>query len=213
MSEPRLSRDDLFDRCAELRRDLADLVETLDDGQLATPSHCGDWDVRTVIAHLTVLPTTSRAAFALTLARSFGNMDRTVDTLSRKAAARPPAEIAATLRQVAHSQVTPPTLGARAPFTDLLVHTADARLPLGLDWTPRPHDAAVALGFLAKAPLGFLPRGRLDGVRLVATDAGHAWRDGADVVGTAADLLRAVCARPGALERVSGPGRDLLVSR
>lgn len=205
--------DALFARVAALRRELADLVESLTEEQLATPSHCGEWDVRTAAAHLTVLPTVSRLRFATTAVKQRGDMDRTIDVLSRDAARRSPAEVAATLRQVAGSRAVPPMLGPIAPYADLVVHLSDIRRPLGLSWEPDPVDVEATLDFLAGAPIGFGPRGRLKGINLVATDLGRSWRDGAEVSGPASDLVLAICARPGALDRVDGPGKALLADR
>ncbi|MFD6134986.1 maleylpyruvate isomerase N-terminal domain-containing protein, partial [Isoptericola sp. NPDC060257] len=43
---------DVFAATAERRRAVADLLEALDVSQLAAPSLCSGWDVRTVGAHL-----------------------------------------------------------------------------------------------------------------------------------------------------------------
>lgn len=43
---------DVFAAAAVRRRAAADLLEGLSEGQLATPSVCAGWDVRTVGAHL-----------------------------------------------------------------------------------------------------------------------------------------------------------------
>ena len=48
----RVDKESVFAAVAKERRDIAALVEALDDAQLATPSLCTGWDVKTVAAHL-----------------------------------------------------------------------------------------------------------------------------------------------------------------
>ena len=44
--------DQIFAAVAAERRKIADLIDTLDEDALATPSLCAGWDVKTVAAHL-----------------------------------------------------------------------------------------------------------------------------------------------------------------
>jgi uncharacterized protein (TIGR03083 family) len=48
----RLDRQLVFTAVANQRRQIATLIDDLDDAQLATPSLCTGWDVKTVAAHL-----------------------------------------------------------------------------------------------------------------------------------------------------------------
>lgn len=48
----RLDRDRIFTAVANERRQIATLIEASDPAQLATPSLCSGWDVKTVAAHL-----------------------------------------------------------------------------------------------------------------------------------------------------------------
>lgn len=204
---------DPFARCAVLRGELADLLDTLDDDQLATPSLCGDWDVRTVFAHLTVLPTVARRTFVLEALKHLGSFDRTNDAVSRRLARQPTADLAATLRRVAASRARPPVVGPLAPLADLVLHGADIRMPLGIAFEPDVGDAVRTLGFLAAAPYGFLPKRRLAGLRLAPTDADERWGAGAELTGRAADIALALVGRPPGLDRLGGSGRDVLAGR
>jgi uncharacterized protein (TIGR03083 family) len=47
-----VERDQILAATAEERRRIADLIDDSDDVQLATPSLCAGWDVKTVAAHL-----------------------------------------------------------------------------------------------------------------------------------------------------------------
>lgn len=210
---PQTDADTNFARVAVLRRETADLADTLDDEQLALPSLCGQWDVRTVVAHLSVLPTVSKLRFGVVALRSRGDLDRTIDTLSRDLARAPIADLADALREHAASRATPPMMDSRAPLADLVAHSADIRIPLGLPFAPEPGDASVALDFISSAPLGFMPRRRLAGLRLVATDLGEAHGSGEELRGTAADLIVSILGRRVALDRLTGPGKDVLLAR
>ena len=48
----RVDRNQIHAATAEERRGIADLIDNLDETQLATPSLCAGWDVKTVGAHL-----------------------------------------------------------------------------------------------------------------------------------------------------------------
>lgn len=197
------------------RRSFADLLETLNGTQLATPSLCAGWDVRTVAGHLaSAASSPSMIGVLVSLVRAGGSLDRMVDRASRAAAARPVPELVAMLREHAGNRIAPPVVGPRGPMTDVLVHTADVTIPLAVPYDPDPADVAAALDFVTggRAP-GFVPRGRLDGLRLVAADAGFDGGQGERIAGRGIDVLVAACGRPAALERVSGPGVAVLRAR
>ncbi|MFZ0225799.1 MAG: maleylpyruvate isomerase N-terminal domain-containing protein, partial [Mycobacterium sp.] len=42
-----MDRDQIFAATAQERRRIADLIDDLDEAQLATPSLCAGWDVKT----------------------------------------------------------------------------------------------------------------------------------------------------------------------
>jgi uncharacterized protein (TIGR03083 family) len=207
------SDDEVFSMCAQRRRGLADLVETLTDEQLATPSLCGEWDVRTVFGHLTVPLVFSPARVGWEVARHGGSFPKASSVLSRSAGEEPVATIASTLRDRATSRFTPPMHGPAAPLTDLCVHANDIRVPLGLPCDVTPEEAEVALGMLAGFSMFFIPRDRLRGLRLAPDDLDRTWGDGPGVTGRSGDLLMAVLGRTGFVERLGGPGASELAGR
>ncbi|MGY1856045.1 maleylpyruvate isomerase family mycothiol-dependent enzyme [Modestobacter sp. SYSU DS0290] len=206
---------DPFVLAAVRRRAVADLIAGLDDAQLATPSLCAGWDVRTVGAHLAdAAAPGALGEFARDLVRARGRLHRANDEAARRAGRRPVAETVALLRERADSRFTPPVTGPRAPLTEVLVHEGDMRLPLGLPFAPDPAAVRVALEFVTTGrPVGFVPRGRLRGLRLVATDLDWSAGDGAEVRGRGVDLLLAACGRGAVLPELDGPGRRLLEDR
>jgi uncharacterized protein (TIGR03083 family) len=206
--------DDVFRASAVNRLALADLLESLTPDQLAVPSLCAGWDVATVAAHLGAAITTKIPAFTVTLIRNLGRFDRANDEIARKAARRGISATIATIRENADSRFAPPVAGPRAPLTDVLVHTGDIARPLGLRHDAAADHVLIALEFLHRGrPLGFVGRNWLNGLRLVATDIGAAFGDGAEVRGRGIDVMMAVCGRTPALDDLTGPGVATLRGR
>lgn len=71
-------RDRVFDAVAHERRGIADLIDGLTPEQLATPSLCGGWDVKTVAAHLVSDFLDGFRGFLVSGIRH-GNMDKGID--------------------------------------------------------------------------------------------------------------------------------------
>ncbi|OLM32155.1 hypothetical protein Ae717Ps2_3050c [Pseudonocardia sp. Ae717_Ps2] len=199
---------------ARHRRAFADLVSSLDATQLAAPSLCAGWDVRTVAGHLVSALTTTIPSFLAQVLWARGNLDRAVDRAARREATRPVEELVAVLRERADSSVAPPGIGTRGPMTDAIVHTGDVVVPLGLPFDPDPADVCVALDFVVgRVPPGFTTKHRVAGLRFVADDARFDAGQGAQVRGRAIDVLLAVCGRPAVLDRLTGDGVATLAGR
>lgn len=208
-----MNDDAIFAASAARRHAVADFLEPLDEKQLDTESLCAGWSVRVVAGHLLAVVMLSGSAFLLALVRSGFRPHVANGVLARRVAARTGAELAAGLRKHADRRFKPPVVGAFGPLTDLLVHEADMRLPLNLPYDPPPADVEVALGFLTGRAPGFVPKGRLTGIRLAPNDLNRTWGEGAEVTGRAADIMLAVCGRPAALPSLSGPGAAMLAER
>jgi uncharacterized protein (TIGR03083 family) len=209
----RVDRAFVFAAVADERRDIASLLEQLNTAQLLTPSLCGGWDVKTVAAHLVSVFSDSFWTFQWTALRR-GGVDRAIDHLARRHARLPASEIASTLRTHADHRLSPPITGPRSGLTDVLVHGGDIRIPLGFAFLPDLERVSAALDFLTgPRPLGFVPRGRLNGIRLRGTDLGRTWGSGVEVSGPASALMMTACGRTTLLDRLDGPGLPLLKAR
>ncbi|NRQ40272.1 maleylpyruvate isomerase family mycothiol-dependent enzyme [Nonomuraea sp. NN258] len=195
------------------RLSLCALLEKLDDAEWATPSLCSGWTVRDVAAHLTTTTRTTPLSMVTGMIRARGDFHRMTDRRARaRAAAATPAELVTLLRESAASARRMPGSGPLDPLVDLLVHGQDIARPLGRD-RPMPRAAAVAaLSYVAGNRFYHAPE-RLDGLRLVASDAPWTSGDGQEVRGTAADLLLVATGRPAGLAGLSGPGLDVLTAR
>ena len=206
-------REFVFAAVADERRRIASLLEALDDAELATPSLCKGWDVKTVAAHVVSTVTDGTTAF-LRLALRRRSMARAVDELACRRAQLPVAEIAADLHQCADHPLCPPLFGPLDPLADVMVHGGDIRIPLGLPFDPDPQRAALAMDFLTGPwPFGFVPLGRLRGISLRASDIGRSWGSGAEIHGPVAALMMAVAGRTALLHMLDGPGLPRLSRR
>ncbi|OBJ13016.1 maleylpyruvate isomerase family mycothiol-dependent enzyme [Mycobacterium colombiense] len=203
----------VFAAVAEQRRQIANLIDGLDDAQLATPSLCVGWDVKTVTAHLVSVFADSFWVFMTTALRR-GSMARAIDELARDRAQVPTAEIVAALRRCADHPLSPPLFGPLDPLADILVHGGDIRIPLNLPFEPEPQLSALALDFLTGPwRFGFVPLGRLRGISLRGNDIDRSWGKGAEVHGPVAALMMAVGGRTALLHLLDGPGLPLLRDR
>jgi uncharacterized protein (TIGR03083 family) len=210
---PGVDRDRIHAAIAQERRSIADLIDDLDEAQLATASLCGGWDVKTVGAHLvSFLAEGTLRVTRLGLSR--GGSDGAIDKRARRGARLPAAEIAATLRELADHTYWRPPPQAPGLLAEVLCHSGDIRIPLGLPFEPDQHLTATALDFLTgPMPMGVVPIGRLRGIRLHADDIDRTWRDGLEISGLAAELMMAAVGRAPALDSLDGPGLPLLRQR
>jgi uncharacterized protein (TIGR03083 family) len=164
--------DTIWRTIDEQRGQLADLLDTLEPGQWSTPSLCAGWTVRDVAVHLAQSQASRGEWFRAAVKAGFR-----FDAMIRKMAVADtadPATITARLRAMAGSRRRPPMTKEVDPLMDILVHTQDICVPLGID-RAMPVDAAVAAAerlWGMKFPLN--PRRDLPGYRFVATDAGFA---------------------------------------
>jgi uncharacterized protein (TIGR03083 family) len=209
----RVDREFVFAAVADERRRIARLLDGFDDAQLATPSLCVGWDVKTVAAHIVSTVEDGTPAF-LRLALRRASMARAIDELARQRARRPAEEVVASLHRCADRRISPPLFGPLDPLADVLVHGGDIRIPLGLPFAPDPQLAALAMDFLTGPwPFGFVPVGRLRRISLHANDVGRSWGRGAEIRGPAAALMMAVSGRVALLHLLDGPGLPLLRRR
>jgi uncharacterized protein (TIGR03083 family) len=203
----------IFGAVADERREIANLVDSLDDSQLATASLCAGWDIKTVAAHLVSVVDDGFWVFQRAALRHL-SLARGIDALARRRAQLPASEIASALRQFADRPTSPPLFGPVDPLADVLVHSGDIRIPLGLPFSPDPQRVALAMDFLTMPwCFGFVPLGRLRGISLRANDIDRTWGNGAAIRGPVAALMMSVAGRSALLHLLDGPGLSVLRHR
>ncbi len=193
------------------------MFERLTPAQWGMPSLCAGWTVREVAAHL-LAPLETRYSWPHVLGvvvRYRGDLARYVDEQTRERSRRPTDQIVADLRRLAATRMDVPVTGILGPMADTCIHLRDAARPLRLDVNPSPDAWRPALEFLVSKPAtrGFLPKGRLDRLRLVATDQDWSWGRGDDVHGVSEALAMAISGRATALADLDGPGVAVLRDR
>ena len=199
-----MDKDTLWHHIDTERDAVATVLEGLDSKQWATPSLCESWTVGHVAAHLAwqdVRP--HQAVLPLIRAR----FDR--NAMIHQTAVRSPLtqhQIVAKLRSFKGRRVRPPFVSDIEPLIDVLVHTQDICLPLGLDHVPPADTVITAIGRIAELNEGRMRLGpSLTGIHLVATDT--EWQIGTGqhtVRGPLKHLLLAVAGRRHARSYLSG---------
>ncbi|MGE2836265.1 maleylpyruvate isomerase family mycothiol-dependent enzyme [Mycobacterium sp. SMC-4] len=180
--------DTVWQHIDQQRRELADLLDSLDAAAWDVPSLCDGWAVRNVAAHLTH-STLGTPRMIWEAARSGFRMNAVIDRMAR-ADDGTPEQITARLRDIVGCRRHPPGTDVRDPLTDVLVHTQDICRPLGIE-RAMPVDAAVeAATHVWGHGFPFHARRRFSDTRLIATDADFSLGEGtATVEAPISDLL------------------------
>lgn len=155
---------------------LADLLESLPEDAWERPSLCAGWRVRDVAAHLTFAHARVRNLIVPAVRAGFR-----IDTLVRDTALLSPLtheQIVATLRSFVGSRRRVVFITDLEPLIDILVHTQDICLPLGIDHPMPPDAAAAAADRVLSTPWPLRRWTFAGGVRLVATDTDWAHGSG-----------------------------------
>jgi uncharacterized protein (TIGR03083 family) len=188
-----VNTDEIWACVDDQRLQLADLIEGLDDEQWMAPSLCDGWRVRDVAAHLTH----SHMA-PLRMIREAVKSRFRFDPMIRRLAQqdlRSQEQIAGALRGMAGFRIRVPGTSVEQPMIEVLVHGQDMTVPLGIDH-PMPVAAAVAAAKrLAGMKFPINAAQRIDGVRLVATDAEFAVGEGREVRAPIADIVMILAGR------------------
>ena len=178
----------------DVRRWVADTYDGIADLMTGSdwdaPSLCAGWQVRHVLAHVTMPARLTPAQFGAEMAAAGGDFGVLSDTVAARDAALPPPELLAALRSPGLHGWQPPGGGAAGALSHAVVHSLDVTVALGAPPTaPAPALTAV-LDQLADGRVFGLD---LTGVRLEATDSDWGSGEG-DVVRAESGRLVALLA-------------------
>jgi uncharacterized protein (TIGR03083 family) len=192
---------------AALAADLAGLTGE----QWDTPSLCAGLTVRQVLAHVTSAAGLTPMRWMWGVIRCRFDFDKQVAMRLAEQMGANGAETLDRFRAVVTSTTKPP-LPVPAMLGETIVHGADIRRPLGIK-----HDYPVAaLTRLAEYYQGtdqvVLAKGRIKGLRLVATDGPFTTGAGPLVTGTTLALIMAMVGREAFHDDLSGEGVKALAS-
>ena len=195
------------------RRLLADFFDGLDEDQLQTRSLCDAWTVREVLGHLVMPLTGSVSGFLRQVVRARGSLNRASEAVAADLARRPVGELTSLLRDRADQHGKAPGVGPMGQMADGCVHLRDCARPLGLADDVSIDDWRMVLDWLPRGVPGLVPKRRLEGLSLAATDQEWSWGAGEEITGPSEALAMAVSGRAVALDDLRGTGVALLRNR
>ena len=106
-----------------------------------------------------------------------------------------------------------PGVGPMGQMADGCIHLRDCARPLGLPDDVSLDDWRMLLDWFPGGVRGLVPKDRLEGLQLLATDQEWSWGTGQQINGPSEAVAMAVAGRAVALDDLSGPGVDVLRSR
>ena len=197
---------DLWPITLGARRSLLTTFEQLDEDQWSAGSLCAGWTIREILAHLVLAARPPARRYVVAVARARGSFDQANHALATADAKRPVVELLSDYRSVLEYRFSPPGWPPAAPLSDILLHSLDVRIPLGLETEQPAADYEPVLQLLfGRAGRSFTRAGR-PSVRWTATDHGWSHGDGRTVRGTMADLALTAAGRDARLDRLDGDG-------
>jgi uncharacterized protein (TIGR03083 family) len=197
----------------------ATMLEGLTPTQWDHASLCDGWTVRHVAAHLTLQRQRPREAVGFVLRHPVMLRHLSLNAFIRESAvvqaqALGTEELVGRIREGVGSRRHNPGVTPLETLTDILVHSQDMAIPLGLPLGMEPGPSAIAAGRRWDTRDTWLAsvnqRLPLEGHALVATDVDWARGEGPEVRGPIGALLLLLTGRRAALARLEGPGADAL---
>jgi uncharacterized protein (TIGR03083 family) len=156
---------------------LADLLPAGSLDRWDAPSLCEKWQVRHVVAHLTMPARMTPEQFGAELAAAGGDFAVLSDTVAERDAALPLADLLGQLRSPRLHAWQPPGGGAAGALSHAVIHSLDVTIALDLP-AVAPEEAVIAVLDQLTAAHGAWFGLDLTGVRLEATGTGWSWGQG-----------------------------------
>lgn len=191
-----------------LAADLAGLT----DEQWATPSLCTSLTVREVLAHLTATTSLNPVRWLAGVIRCRFDFDKQVAMRLAEQLGATGAETLARFRSVVTSTIKPP-VPAVAVLGEAIVHGEDIRRRLGIRREYPVQMVTRVAEYYQGSDLVVLAKGRIAGLRLVATDGNFSAGSGPLVSGTTLALIMTMTGRTTYCDELEGDGVATLRSR
>jgi uncharacterized protein (TIGR03083 family) len=207
-----VAKSDVWPTIHAERKALAADLDGLSEDAWATPSLCGEWTVRDVLAHMTGTAKITTGSFFPKLIGSGFSLGRlqAKDIAEERGAS--PADTLARFKQEIDATGRPPG-PIDTPLGETVVHAEDIRRPLGIKHPYPTNDVVRVADFYKNSNLILGTKRRIAGLSLEATDT--AWRHGTGptVSGPMLSLLMAMTGRKAVLDDLSGDGLATLRTR
>jgi uncharacterized protein (TIGR03083 family) len=156
---------------------LADLLTATAVDTWDAPSLCEKWLVRHVVAHVTMPARLTPEQFGAEMAAAGGDFTVLSDTVARRDASLPAADLLDQLRSPTLHAWQPPGGGAAGALSHAVIHSLDVTVALNRP-AVAPREAAIAVLDQLVAANGTWFGVDLTGVRLEATDTDWSWGNG-----------------------------------
>jgi uncharacterized protein (TIGR03083 family) len=203
---------DIWTTIAAERGALADDLSNLAPAQWDTPSLCGEWTVRDIVAHMSATASLNPATFFVNMAKAGFNFDRFANGQIAKHRGPDPAATLNEFRGLRDSTSAPP--GPKTSWLgEVVVHGEDVRRPLGIRHTYAPEAVRQVIDFYQGSNMLIGSKKRIDGLALAATDDDWQHGQGERVEGPLLSLLLAMTGRGAACDDLAGPGVQILRGR
>ncbi|MEV3926816.1 maleylpyruvate isomerase family mycothiol-dependent enzyme [Actinomadura coerulea] len=193
---------------AALAADLAELAEP----RWATPSLCTGLSVREVLAHLTAGASLGPVRWMAGVVRCRFDFDKQVVMRLNEQLGSSPAETLERFGRAVTSTVKPP-LPIMAMLGETVVHGEDIRRPLGIRRDYPVTTLTPLAEYYRGSDLVVPAKGRIEGLRLTATDGPFATGSGPLVSGPTLSLIMAMTGRTEHCADLDGEGVATLRAR
>lgn len=167
---------------------LADLLAGAPEATWDEPSLCEGWQVRHVVAHMTMPVRLTPERFGAEMAASGGDFTVLSNTIAARDASLSVAEHLHALGSRALHDWQPPGGGPAGAISHATIHSLDITLALGSS-VAAPPEAVVAVLDQLTAAKGALFGIELTGVRLEAADTDWHWGEGDTTEATSGELV------------------------
>jgi uncharacterized protein (TIGR03083 family) len=173
---------------------LADLLASAPAQTWDAPSLCQNWQVRHVIAHVTMPARLTPQQFGAEMAAAGGDFTVLSDSVAARDASLPVADQLGALRSQLLHDWQPPGGGGAAALSHAVIHSLDVTIALDQP-AVAPADAVVAVLDQLAAANGAFFGIDLTGVRLEATDTDWSWGSGEAVRADSGPLVALLSGR------------------
>lgn len=203
---------DLWSRVHVERVALAGDLAELTDERWSTPSLCTGLTVREVLAHLTAGASLNPARWLAGVIRCRFDFDKQVAMRLAEQLGVSPSQTLDRFRRVLTSTTKEPVPIA-AVLGETIVHGEDIRRPLGIHRNYPIQTITQVAQYYRGSDMVVLAKGRITGLRLVATDGPFTAGSGPLVSGTTLGLIMAMTGRTAFCEELEGDGVATLRDR
>ncbi len=207
-----MAKTDVWPAIHAERKALAADLDGISEDAWATPSLCGEWTVRDVLAHMTGTAKLSAATFFPRLIGSGFSLGRLQAKAIAAERGTSPADALARFKGELDSNSGPPG-PVDTMLGETVVHSEDIRRPLGITHPYPSGDLVRVADFYKGSNLILGTKRRIAGLSLQATDVDWRHGDGPTVSGPMVSLLLAMTGRKAPLDDLTGDGVATLRTR